>query len=135
MKQIAIYQKYIIFYIVLFMLNSHVLEQCLKIPFFISHYIEHQENNNSINIFQYIQLHYFSGNIQDDDYQQDQKLPFKSEQTCNHTSLGQVLYNKVEKINIQVIDYIENTSVFNPLQKHFVVQTILKNIWQPPKLV
>ena len=51
--------------------------QLSKVPAFVSHYITHKVIHN-IDLSDFIAMHYLGHDIDDDDYEDDMKLPFKT---------------------------------------------------------
>lgn len=64
-----------------FMLSFAELHQFLKIPVFFQHLNEHKAKNELVTLQSFIQEHYLDKIEMDDDYQQDQQLPFRD--TCD----------------------------------------------------
>ena len=76
----------------LYVLGTTEACQFLKLPLLVSHFIEHnQQNNSSISFFEYLTLHYNGENQHNDEHQDnDNQLPFKSVDHCcltGHTTL------------------------------------------------
>ncbi len=64
-------------------ISIHVLaytefHQLLKIPFLIEHYQTHREADPSLGFLSFLEMHYIGPFLVDDDYQQDQQLPFRN---------------------------------------------------------
>lgn len=122
-------RKYIVILLMsIHLLTSTELHQLLKLHEFVSHYFEHQTQNPELNLLEFIQLHYFSGNVHDEDYAEDMKLPFK--QTCiEHT----LVYIPI----IHQVTIAEHTEI--PLKKPMFYQedkqftAYLSDIWNPPR--
>lgn len=55
--------------------NSSVLELC-KIPMLFSHFLEHKTNNH-VNFVEFLGMHYWGDDLDDDDDDRDMQLPFK----------------------------------------------------------
>lgn len=71
------------------MLSFAELGQFLKIPSFIEHYKEHKLADQHLTLLDFIQIHYLGAIEVDDDYQQDQKLPFRdADNLAINTSLS-----------------------------------------------
>lgn len=112
------------------MFSATELNQLLKTPILIQHFITHKKENPKLSFVGFLEMHYFNGNPHDKDYNQDMRLPFKSHNTCvNLISLNSsfqntgdfliTLYPKEVKLSfLLALDY----------SSHF-----LKSFWQPPK--
>lgn len=95
----------------------------------IEHFREHKQDNHSISLFAFIQLHYFSGNPKDHDYDRDQQLPFRSDAVI-------VFNTSVEVPEFQFrIDpppcYVEKT--YPLLDITSLPSSHGHDIWQPPR--
>jgi hypothetical protein len=104
--------------------------QFMKLPVFIVHYHQHLSENQSLNLLDFLDEHYGHGNVVDNDYEEDMKLPFK---TCQQD------FSLVQSIP-QVAEIEFGQRLYFPINKisHFCYDTILINrsdeaIWQPPK--
>lgn len=66
----------------LYILGATEAYQLLKLPHLFQHYKTHQQINREIGFSEFIDMHYFTVQTYDNDYQQDMQLPFK---TSNRT--------------------------------------------------
>ncbi|MFT3827609.1 MAG: hypothetical protein QM731_27045 [Chitinophagaceae bacterium] len=71
--------------ILLFVLNSGLAEQFRKLPFLVAHYMDHQQRDKSIDVWDFLSMHYWGQDINDNDDEQDRQLPFKTIHT-GHSS-------------------------------------------------
>lgn len=51
--------------------------QFLKLPVFFEHYKEHQSINSNISLVDFLSMHYWGDDLNDDDDDRDMQLPFK----------------------------------------------------------
>lgn len=58
-------------------INGLPLEHFLKIPVLVVHYFEHQHRGTAISVMEYLSMHYWGQDINDDDQERDMDLPFK----------------------------------------------------------
>jgi hypothetical protein len=58
-------------------LNNASLGQLFKLPAFISHFIEHHHLDNSVDIIDFMSMHYWGTDLNDNDNDKDMQLPFK----------------------------------------------------------
>src|SRR5258708_21158244 len=74
---LAIVKKGII-YIAFFItfLNGITLNQFSKVTFFFTHYIEHYHRNPGIGVIEFLRMHYWGQDINDNDGDKDRQLPF-----------------------------------------------------------
>ena len=58
-------------------MNSLSLQQVLKLPVLVAHFFEHQQRGYSITVMEYLSMHYWGQDIDDNDHDRDMQLPFK----------------------------------------------------------
>ncbi|MCX6209537.1 MAG: hypothetical protein NTZ59_08550 [Bacteroidetes bacterium] len=105
--------------------------QLFKLPALINHYVEHKQENKDLSIWQFLCIHYASGDVKDADYDKDMKLPFKTHENCSVQILCIATPSSLS-FNIKPV-YIETVSnLFIPQDLEFSSLS-LSNIWQPPK--
>jgi hypothetical protein len=77
---------YIFFF--LFLFNTPAFNQPFKLPVLIAHFLEHRQLDQSISFFDFLSMHYWN-DINDDDQDRDNQLPFKSVEDFSalHTGL------------------------------------------------
>lgn len=103
----------------------------MKLPVIFQHFIEHQSEDNTITVFQFLKIHYGQGNVQDDDYARDMQLPFKT--------AGEFFTSSVAPfVPLNAIIVLPYLSVFsgNQHKGHYAPKlhsNYQVNIWQPPK--
>lgn len=103
----------------------------LKLPAFISHFIEHKMENKNITLMQFMHIHYMQGNIMDDDHDRDMSLPFKTEDVCIPAGVVAFL-----PVSIPEYSFKPHAVVLGKIpvtNDSFVSFQSLSNIWQPPK--
>ncbi|MBD3748036.1 MAG: hypothetical protein IE931_00930 [Sphingobacteriales bacterium] len=113
-----------------YLISMTELNQLLKFPLLIQHFAKHKIENPQLSVFGFLAIHYFNGNPHDEDYDQDMRLPFKSDNTCINilglstpsqygSELKIILYPKEIKLNFP------SETIYS--------SSFLQNIWQPPK--
>jgi len=106
--------------------------ELLKLPVIFQHFIEHQSEDNSITVFQFLKIHYGQDDVRDDDYARDMQLPFKT--------AGEFFTSSVSPfVPLNSIIVLPYPSVFSGNQHKVYYAPKLHsnyqvNIWQPPKL-
>lgn len=105
------------------------LQQMLKLPVLIEHFREHQKESQGISFTSFIQLHYFSGNPKDNDYDRDQQLPFRSDAMIVFDGSVEIpdQYCKVDPLPV----YKEKIYLF--LDVATLPSRHGFDIWQPPR--
>lgn len=72
----------VLFSLTVYLFSATEMGQLLKMPAFVTHFIEHQQENKEITLWQFICIHYLHGAVKDADYDKDMKLPFKAHDHC-----------------------------------------------------
>ena len=115
----------------LYLLGATEAYQLLKVPYLVGHYKTHKQFNHELSFSKFINMHYFSNQTYDSDYQQDMQLPFKS---SNRTvSLLNFVSLFVPKQSVQplVVCRLSKNYILFDDEKH--LSNALENIFQPPK--
>ncbi|WP_143166880.1 hypothetical protein [Pedobacter caeni] len=60
----------------IFILNASFIE-VFKMPKLVSHFLRHHELDERIGVLDFLAMHYFGQDIDDDDQKEDMELPFK----------------------------------------------------------
>jgi hypothetical protein len=105
------------------------LRQLQKLPFMAKHFLQHNERGMSLS--QFIIHHYFSGDTHYSDYQQDLKLPFKSHDSSQSTTLTLATPAK-ESTALPASPPIAKNQF--ALYNGRIPVPRPADIWQPPKL-
>jgi hypothetical protein len=58
-------------------INNISLGQAYKLPVLINHFIEHHERDNRVTFLDFLSMHYWGKDINDNDQDKDMQLPFK----------------------------------------------------------
>lgn len=114
-----------------YLFSATELVQFLKIPVLISHFIEHKAQQNDLSIWQFLCIHYASGDVHDADYAKDMKLPFK---TCTSHVYSQNPF-RLESVGCLIPQDQGTEFVETRLNYYWLVETTSSTglIWQPPK--
>lgn len=118
--------------IVTVLFSATELHQLLKIPALVHHYLEHQKNDSEITLREFIKIHYFSGNPIDEDYESDQKLPFKN--ICMENTMLVSLEPPTHAFSIE--SQAENAFLkklkIGSYTDNFLNSIAYSSIWRPP---
>ena len=118
-----------IVFLFLYLSVNTELHQVFRLPVFFAHYYEHKKENENINIFNFIALHYSSNAVQHDDH--DQELPFKKNH-CTAASISFVIPPDGFPEPIIISFPIVKSVV--PISQQFNSSSFHLTIWQPPKV-
>ena len=113
----------------LYALGSTELDQLIRIPLLIKHFIQHKKQNSSITIAAFIKIHYIDEQPYDADYAQDMELPFKKAD-CHCIILPSILpdpirvfFNKILPLRPKYPSFISDNV---PITEHY-------GIFKPPR--
>ncbi|WP_031527501.1 hypothetical protein [Dyadobacter crusticola] len=73
------------FMLTVLILDTTSLYQVFKVPTLIRHYVEHKALNQDISFLDYLSMHYWGDDLNDNDDEKDMQLPFKKFE-IQHTS-------------------------------------------------
>lgn len=119
----------IIILLAIMTINSLSLQQLFKIPVLIVHYFEHQERGTPITVTEYLSMHYWGTDINDNDQDRDMQLPFKK------MDIGQSLhvlfvYSPIELVNG---DFPVGRS-YSIIESQHHSSSHLGSLFKPPRL-
>lgn len=118
-------------FIGLYLLANTELHELVKLGFFVQHYAQHRTENPDLGLIDFIIIHYFSGNIMDDDYDQDMRLPFK---TPDYFGLAAPSHTLPQPIFLPLMPPgVSELSVLLIYDQSKLPSSHLSDIWQPPK--
>lgn len=121
----------VIAFLSIYLFSITELNQFLKIPVLVQHYSEHMQKNNKITFWGFICEHYSNKVVNDNDYDKDSKLPFKTLDNCNNSNFVSLLPE--QKISINTNVFLSEKKAISKYYARFENSIYLKSIWQPPK--
>lgn len=124
-------RKFITFLLLVSLLSgTTILGEFLKLPIVFIHYNEHQREMNKISVIDFLLCHYVEDahEIQDNDSERDQSLPFKSDKMV-HAHFSLFLSDGTETIKPLIISGF----LYFP-QKFTAAQVYHTDFWRPPVL-
>jgi hypothetical protein len=106
--------------------------EMVKVPFLFNHFNEHKNENNDITFINFLFQHYMEesdADLQDPDFSEDSKLPFKADETI-HTHIAPFILNSFKQNTVLISENIFFVEVdYQP------VFSFSPQIWQPPRLI
>ena len=105
--------------------------ELFKLPVLISHYYDHREENKAITLSSFLMQHYFYEDGTDNDFEEDNKLPFKSPENANSVSFISLSPPDLPECIIHTQQKIKNS--FGIYTNPLLPFQYLNNIWQPPR--
>jgi hypothetical protein len=119
------------FFLFVYLFANTGLLELAKIGAFVAHYAEHRQENKNLTLVEFIKIHYFSGNIVDEDYARDMQLPFK---TLNLNNLSPTPTLPPPTAAYPTLpDYPTNAAGLPVYDQSALPSSHLADIWQPPK--
>lgn len=124
----AFIAKYLI---VVYLLSATELNQLLKFPVLISHFIEHQQIDPSMSFGEFLYHHYAIDHGDDGDAATDNKLPFKSHDQCHLFVFPISVFYNIQLSQIKAIVIEKKNVLFS--SSTIIISAYLSTIWQPPR--
>lgn len=118
-----------IFFLTVILVSQTPLQQVLRIPLLISHFQEHNSIQKNISFIDFFRIHYLSGHPEDDDFDRDEQLPFRSADIVIIT--GAVVIPLQSEPGIINTIYRENH--YQALDQNSAAFLHSADIWQPPR--
>lgn len=120
-----------IFFLSVYLISLTELNQLVKIPVLIEHFIEHKEKNNELSLWQFLNMHYAHGDVHDVDYDRDMQLPFKSHDGCVGSLIVVFVPGSFSNLVAKAIPTQNNE--YSVYTEKLLSSSYLSSIWQPPK--
>lgn len=106
--------------------------QLFKTPLLVVHYWEHSVQGERMGLLDFMTMHYFNGDLRDEDYERDMQLPFKT--FLSQPDIGVSLPVPPITLMLKLPCMASQTApVFGYLSPALKPHTA--SIWQPPRQV
>lgn len=112
------------------MLAFAEFHQLLRIPFLVEHYQFHRQSDPQITFVKFLNMHYLGPIVVDDDFTQDQQLPFR-DVDC-HTMMGSLVVSS-EPPSFSIDPPPPGVAEFNIYHEVNKPQFKAFDIFQPPR--
>ena len=123
-----------------YLFSTTELSQLLKLPALVNHFIEHQDENKDLTLWEFMDIHYAHGIVKDADYEKDMKLPFKTMENFSIQISIAVPPSFIVSSFYLTSFVISNKNIYTYLKKdtHILsndslTAVHLSSIWQPPR--
>ena len=123
MKKIGLY-----FLVIIIAAYNTGLYELAKLPAFFTHYTEHKDLQATINIKNFIAMHYLGHDLNDNDDKKDSQLPFKNYHAPSHPNL---LFIPVQHNYSLPLAFAE-TIIDIPYQPDFAPERASSVYFRPP---
>ena len=120
-----------ILFLSVYLLTATEFNELFKLPLLVEHFMQHNEGNKHIDFWEFLCNHYSTNAIKDSDYDEDMKLPFKSQSHFEkNNTINSICFDlSVETNNLpsfKVNNFVNTSEQFNN-------NSSINSIWQPPK--
>jgi len=105
--------------------------QALKLPLLIEHYIQHKQEDPQLTLLGFLKLHYSGKTVFDADYQQDMRLPFKTQQ---NTGFFSSVNDIPQPMGIEVDSPLQISTDYIMLDTRLDFSTFRHAVFQPPRV-
>lgn len=112
-----------------FFLNTS-LKELLKIPVLANHFAEHSELDPSVDFVDFLSMHYWGQDVNDNDQDRDMQLPFKKLTT--HSSIQLYCQQKL-KLEIVEQDFFTEDQKLLPLEDLNFTGNQPTGLFRPPR--
>lgn len=119
--------------LVVYTMSAFHFQELRKFPILVNHYKFHLAENPEMGILDFVYIHYVKCSKNVSDYDEDQKLPFKSDDGVGE-NITQYLFQVHQAFVIHVFLNETPINTFPNFVNTFESQ-FSSAIWQPPKLV
>lgn len=116
-------------FLAIYLLGATELNQLLKMPLLIEHYMEHKLDNGSLSLLSFMYMHYVGDDGDATDEQKDQNLPFKSA----HFQLQNTVFFSVFKWELPKIFANFNRSGWPVTQTNSLSTIARGSLFRPPR--
>jgi hypothetical protein len=117
-------------FLAIYLLGATELNQLLKMPLLIEHYMEHKLDNGSLSLLSFMYMHYVGDDGDATDEQKDQNLPFKSA----HFQLQNTVVFSVYKYELPKIFAKIHRSVWPVIQSNSLSTIARGSLFRPPRV-
>lgn len=128
-------KMFVLFCISIYLISTTELSQLLKFPVLVEHYIEHKDKSPELTLIDFLEIHYnnhLKDHPYDEDYEQDQKLPFIAQADVLSVCF---VFNSLVTFEIKNKPLLSKRQKAISFDDAFLENRLLSSIWQPPKFV
>ena len=122
-------RKFSLYFFLLLFLNNITYNQLLKVPVLVQHFQEHHQRDRALGLFDFLSMHYWGTDIDDDDAERDNQLPFKQ---LDGNSIHAIFYSPSKPFSLISAVYFKTD--FQPIKDHFIPDPALNALFRPPKV-
>jgi hypothetical protein len=132
MRNFVLLKKLIaILFLSIYAVSATELHELFKLPNLIEHFTEHQSEDNTTSLIDFLLAHYTSLDDGDGDKTKDMELPFKSNH--NGFNISNTGLHSFNNIQLAIKTTPIESKIYNTYSTDFISSAYLSSIWQPPK--
>jgi hypothetical protein len=120
-----------IFFLSIYLISVTELNQLVKFPVLIEHFMEHREKNHKLTLLDFLDMHYSQQHEMDADHDRDMQLPFKSHDGFSFAFMSVFVNGAANQISTKM--HAPTTCHYSDYTDAFLSPVHLSSIWQPPK--
>ncbi len=117
-----------------YLFSFQEFRQVLKLPTLVEHFVKHTLTDPNFSVTNFIEHHYLSGNVVDNDFEQDMKLPFKT-MDFNMFSSNAFILNKHNIEDLEQPKKLFTEKKSNFFYKKDFISEFQFSIFQPPEFL
>lgn len=104
--------------------------EVFKLPHLVLHFQQHHQLNSQVGIIDFLSMHYFGEDLNDNDDEEDMKLPFKKISSQGHISQA-ISFSKTIQFKQHYIFLLD--ARVKP-EQHWLCNPALDNLFRPPRV-
>lgn len=108
--------------------ESTSLDQFLKLPVLFEHFKEHQQRDPRVSLLDFLSMHYWGQDLDDNDNDRDMQLPFKKVNINTH----QVLFARFNKVSQVFVAEQTIPRTFTAYKDQYHPNPCLTSPFRPP---
>lgn len=109
--------------------ENFALDQLCKLPILFEHFMEHKERDHHINLVDFLSMHYWGDDMDDNDDDRDMQLPFKK----FDAQTSHLVFFASKSINVKVPVYQVERS-YLVYQTDYYPNPALSGLFRPPQV-
>jgi hypothetical protein len=119
------------FLLIMYLFSSTPLREFVKVPVLVSHYLYHMEVMPEMTMQRFFSMHYLEGTVHDEDFHQDQQLPFK---TVDFNTLPVFVLQSCKMFDTKLFSLENQKDSSNPSNYNFFLsEATRRGIFHPPQ--
>jgi hypothetical protein len=117
--------------VTVFFFSTTGLSQMFKLPILMAHYVEHVKRDHHLGMLDFLSMHYWGQDLNDNDQDRDMQLPFKSptQHCCSQISL-------IPPAGVVTIDhhyFVPSKPVQPIVEDSFYIMNAASSLFRPPR--